>query len=445
MSDAARQEIERLRQRLREAEAVIEALQGDEVDAVVSRRGVSLLRLKEMEDQLRRAHAELEQRVAERTTEVRRRADQLRALALQLTEAEERERRRLAVVLHDGLQQQLVAMRFLIETLADSLTDDSRRADADQLLLLAEEAIRASRSLSVELSPPTLYRDGLPAALRWLAATTEEKHGLTVELDIEADADPEGGRAKVFLFQAVRELLFNVVKHADTDVATVTLRQHGDEAELTVEDTGKGFDPESLHASSTAETGLGLVSILERAELIGVRVEIDSSPSAGTRVGLRWEPAAIAEPTLPPDRRREPPPAAAGLHEPLAATGEPRTRVLVVDDHAVLRRGLLSLLEPHDDIVVIGEASNGAEGVALARRLLPDVVLMDVAMPVLDGIEATRRITTEHPGIRVIALSMHETADTEARMLAAGADTYVSKAGSGAELVAAIRQQEKSG
>jgi CheY-like chemotaxis protein len=116
-------------------------------------------------------------------------------------------------------------------------------------------------------------------------------------------------------------------------------------------------------------------------------------------------------------------------------------RVLVVDDNAIIRQTLALLLEDQPDIQVIGEASDGRQAVKLARTLRPDVVLMDLKMPVMDGVEATRRITEEHPDVRVIGLSMYDGSDGARAMREAGATDYLVKSDAPESIVAAIRNE----
>lgn len=120
-------------------------------------------------------------------------------------------------------------------------------------------------------------------------------------------------------------------------------------------------------------------------------------------------------------------------------------RVLIVDDHAVLRDGIRSLLESYDDLLVVGEAGNGREAVELAGQLSPDVVLMDVAMPEMDGIEATRRIVASYPQIRVLVLTQHDNREYVFPILEAGAAGYLLKKVRGADLVSAIRAVQEGG
>lgn len=116
-----------------------------------------------------------------------------------------------------------------------------------------------------------------------------------------------------------------------------------------------------------------------------------------------------------------------------------KIRVLLADDHQILREGLASLLADEPDMEVVGEAGDGQEAIELARSTDPDVILMDVTMPGVDGIQATRQITSERSTVRVIGLSMHEEEDMAKAMRAAGATAYLSKGGPSEALIAAIR------
>ncbi len=395
------------------------------------------------EQQLREARDELEQRVRERTAELQRRADQLARLTSELTLTEQRERRRLAQILHDHLQQMLVGAKFGLEVLARRV-GEKEQADLWQVHGLLDESINVSRSLTVELSPPILHEGGIVAGLEWLVRWVGEKHGLTVDLHTDDHATTDREDVRVLLFQAVRELLFNVVKHARVTRAAVTLDlQDADHLRLTVHDEGVGFDPQAMwnRAPAPTEGGFGLFSLRERLNLLGGRLTIDSAAGEGVTVTIvaprRHLGAAIKTPTALRHRAApETTPAAA----PPEAPGEERPiRVLLADDHAVVRQGIRLLLRDQPDIEVVGEAADGDQAVDSAHRLRPDVILMDYSMPRMSGVDATRAIHRELPGIRIIGLSMYEQLDRAAAMIDAGATGYITKSGPSEELLAAVR------
>jgi DNA-binding NarL/FixJ family response regulator len=118
--------------------------------------------------------------------------------------------------------------------------------------------------------------------------------------------------------------------------------------------------------------------------------------------------------------------------------GTKKIRVLLADDHRIVRQGFAALIRSDEEVEVVGEAANGAEAIELARLLLPDVVVMDVSMPKMNGIDATRWLTTNLPRVRVIGLSMHEDEPVALAMREAGAVAFVTKDGPSAALMAAI-------
>ncbi len=240
---------------------------------------------KQTEQQLRALNESLEQRVAERTAVATRRAVQLRELASELTLAEQRERRRLASILHDRLQQLLYAARLNLGALKRRITDADLIGTVERTDELLSEAIAESRSLTVELSPPVLYAAGLKGALEWLGRHMEQTCGLAVEVEADPLGEADSEEVRVLLFQSVRELLFNVVKHARTDRAWVSVHgAHSGAIRLEVSDRGAGFPVERLKADDGSPGGFGLFSIRERLELLGGSMEIESAPGQGTRV-----------------------------------------------------------------------------------------------------------------------------------------------------------------
>jgi PAS domain S-box-containing protein len=395
------------------------------------------------QEQLRQINELLERRVHERTRTLREHQEQLRAMASDLTLTEQRERRRLASELHDYLAQLLVASKMkmrLLTHLTRSQRGESIIADITDLL---EQSIKYTRTLIAELSPTILYEAGLVAAVRWLAEQMH-RHGLRVEVHEDENPIEMPDDQAVLVFQTIRELLINVAKHAMVHEAAVFLEQReAGQLNVTVADRGVGFDS-STKEGPTAAGKYGLFSIRERLEALGGTFSIDSSAGKGTRA-MFTVPLATVEPAEPveaerPELEREPVPAMAEPPRPNRSGRRRITRVLLADDHHMVREGLRSLIESEPRLRVVGEASNGEEAVQQARLLQPDVVVMDINMPKLNGIEATRRIKEESPEIVVIALSMHEDKSMVAAMKEAGAAAYIPKDGAAEDLSRAIRE-----
>ena len=425
----------------------------DSTEQVLARR-----RIEQLAQETGRAAVELEQRVKERTADLsrtvetlelevtrrsvaeralRERSEQLRALASELTLAEQRERQRLAQVLHDGLQQLLVGARYRLGVL-ERADDPAARQLAVEVSDLISDSIETSRSLTAELSPPILHAGGLVPALEWLARWIQEKQGLAVHLEAQDRVGSIAEDVTVLLFQATRELLFNVAKHAGVKSARVQVSRVDGRVQITVADQGAGFDPAQLRAAGGPSEGFGLFSVRERLDLLGGRMEIDSAPGRGSRFTLVAPVPAPAGQEAPVER---PPKVSVVIAPPqaAAATDEGRSRVVLVDDHIVMRQGLSTLLREQPDMTVVGEASDGESAVRLVRQVRPDVVLMDVSLPGMDGIEATRIICAETPDVRVIGLSMFEEAEQERAMRAAGAVSSLTKSGPALAVLAAIR------
>ncbi|KJS29358.1 MAG: hypothetical protein VR64_21310 [Desulfatitalea sp. BRH_c12] len=389
--------------------------------------------VKQAEYELRRLNETLEQKVLERTAIAEARAAQLRSLAVELMETEERERRQFSDLLHDDLQQMLAAAKMQVQAVAETLSSVPMLSDAVQLL---DQSIAKSRRLSHQLSPTILHQAGLITALGWLSRQVKEQFGLKVELDIETELLMERTPQKVFLFRAVQELLFNIVKHADVKSARVEVTSSEDSISVIVSDQGHGFDPQLLE-NRTSNLGLGLLTIKERAGYVGGKFAIESALGQGSHFTLTVpnvatigeEEAALGALLFKETNH---------LRSDATISGAGCISVLFVDDHRVMRQGLINLVKGQPFIHVAGEASNGREAIELAHKLLPNLILMDVSMPEMDGIEATRRIKEELPHVRVIGLTMHDDEQISASMNQAGAEVTLSKTLSAAEVVKAI-------
>ena len=243
--------------------------------------------VRDLVNQLGRLNETLEERVAQRTAEAVERAQKLRLLSAELSRAEDRERRRIAQVLHDDLQQMLMGARLSLGALARTNIAAERGRIAQQMEEMLERSFNLTRSLSAELCPPVLYEHGLAAAIKWLAARTRKHHNVQVTVKADSSINPKAVDVRVFLFQAVRELLLNAVKHAaGSPVRIAITNSKSNKVQIIVADRGPGFDPATLDRPRTGSGGLGLFSIRERVASFEGELRIESAPGRGTRITL---------------------------------------------------------------------------------------------------------------------------------------------------------------
>ena len=205
---------------------------------------------------------------------------QIRSLAYDLTTAEQEERRRISQILHDDLQQRIFAVKMQITTLYDAYQKgelQSAQVDFAQLQEWLDESINMTRNLSIDLSPAILKGDGLTDALIWLAAQMENQYDLKVTVNANGIAARFEDTLRILLFQAVREILFNIVKHANTLQATIDIERIDGHTRIMVSDDGKGFDSKIIMNGSKG--GGGLLNLQHRLNLVGCNLHIQSQPN----------------------------------------------------------------------------------------------------------------------------------------------------------------------
>jgi PAS domain S-box-containing protein len=403
---------------------------------------------KEAQLHMERSTQELEALVEDRTRDLVQSQERLRALTRELNLAEQRERKRLATELHDHLQQMLIVGKMTIgQGKQRARGEPAWEAVLKKVDEILSDALSYSRTLVAELCPPVLRDQGLTASFTWLAEYMKTKHAHTVTVQVPDDHGitlPEDQR--VLLFQSVRELLINSAKYAGTGQATLTMDTRMDQLRITVTDEGKGFDgtaaTEAGLPSGEISSKFGLYSIQERMRALGGEFEIHSAPEKGTSASLvlplteRVAPQGVLGGDWPVRSRHS-------QADPVPT--EPSTiRLLLVDDHAMVRQGLRTMLEGYQDIHIIGEAANGEEAITLAHTLQPDVVLMDMNMPQLNGIEATAVIKRDFPEMVVVGLSVNADRGNREAMIQAGAATLLTKEAPVEELYHAIQAAVKS-
>ncbi len=215
--------------------------------------------------------------------------EQLKSLASQLTLTEERERRRIATDLHDNITQSLAMSKLKLDLVRDSKHSSS--ADLVEVLNETsrniEHIIQEVRTLTFDLSSPILYELGFEAAVaEWLTERIEKEHYIATEFEDDGQPKPLDDDTRTVLFRDVRELLTNVVKHAQAKKVRVSIRKDHSRIHVSVEDDGRGFDPEKAAATAAKAGEFGLFSIRERLKQLGGNIEIESVPGHGTRVTL---------------------------------------------------------------------------------------------------------------------------------------------------------------
>ncbi|MBU5612688.1 PAS domain-containing sensor histidine kinase [Geomonas azotofigens] len=208
----------------------------------------------------------------------------MEALTQELSLTEERERERIAGELHDQVGQHLILVKLKLQWLANELASEKEIAVAEEIDKLLSQSIQDIRSLTFQLRPPILANAGLGAAIKWLAEELRETHGLDFELVDNHTPLSLRYEVRSSIFQAVREILLNVVKHSRCSLARIRLSGDGGRMLIEISDNGTGFDPVEAARKKSRTGGFGLFNVRKKIEYLGGEFRIETEPGAGTRV-----------------------------------------------------------------------------------------------------------------------------------------------------------------
>jgi signal transduction histidine kinase/DNA-binding NarL/FixJ family response regulator len=351
---------------------------------------------------------------------------QLYATSRDLGAAEERNR--LAAEIHDTLAQSLLALTFQLRTALGLVTASPNRAivELQEAEQRAREALEEARRSVWNLGPASLDAGSLVEALQGELAASE-RSGLPGRLIVTGTSRPLQAEIQLAIFRIAQEALTNARKHAAAQHAEVTLEYGPTTVRLTVADDGRGFDPAEAEARGPRlEGGYGLTAMAERMQRIGGHFMIESEGHRGTRMVAvaPYEPAACAASQASPAPKPEP---------------AKSIRVIVADDHPATRAGIAGILGQQEGITVVATAANGEEALALVETLRPDVLMVDLRMPKLSGVEVIARLTKLGLPTRAVAVTTFAQDELVFGAMRAGARGYLLKDASPEDLASAVR------
>jgi len=359
--------------------------------------------------------------------QIERSREQLRSLAAQVELLREGERRAIAREIHDELGQALTGLKLDLKWLEKkplSIEDDEIRERVNSMVEVVDSNIEIVRKISSRLRPHVLDDLGLAAAVDWQISEFMKKTKIDCSFRSEIYENKYDDHLITALFRILQEALTNVARHAGASRVEVDLYELDDHLVLEVRDNGRGIKVSELKDTSS----LGILSMKERAFLQGGEVLIKSNNGKGTVVNAK----------VPIERR----PSLDNLTQQSSDRVEGNrqvTRVMIVDDHAVVRRGLTLIINDENDMVLEAEARDAAEALMLVANRHIDIAVIDITMPRTSGVELLNELRSKRPDLPILVLSIHPEEQYAVRCLRAGALGYLKKDAAPDKLVEAIR------
>jgi two-component system, NarL family, sensor kinase len=358
----------------------------------------------------------------------------LRQLSARLLQLQDEERRRIARDLHDITGQKIAVLSMSLDRLA-RLTEqrkpeakDSIKESRDIVTQIGEEI----RTLSYILHPPLLDECGLASAVHWYAEGFQKRSGIKLEVEVDSDLPRLPADAETTLFRVVQESLTNVHRYSGSSSAKIRISKTSGEVLLEVIDYGHGIKTGTARGKldGPAPLGVGIPGMRERLHQLGGDLSVDFG-TTGTRVMATLPIRKSADGESEENQT--------SLSVTIRSAEDARRRILIADDHELMRRGLRGLLESHDEWAVCGEAVEGNEAVRKSTELRPDLVIMDVNLPGLSGIEAAQQIRLEREAAKILFFTVHDSDEIIREIMGVGALGYVAKSRASQDLIEAVR------
>jgi two-component system NarL family sensor kinase len=365
----------------------------------------------------------------------------LRQLSARLLKLQDEERRRIARDLHDTTGQKIAVLSMTLDRLARLV--DNRKVDVKDALAESRDVVgkigEEIRTLSYLLHPPLLDECGLASAVLWYAEGFKKRSGIHLNVSIDEELVRLTTDAETALFRVLQESLTNVHRYSGSPSAEIHIFQSASKVHLEIVDHGKGVKAGTERSSyaGAPTLGVGIPGMRERIRQLGGQLEVEFS-NEGTRVHASLPVAASAEESIAQStgelfRDKE------NFQANLRQRPDVRKRILIADDHEVMRRGVRGLVESQEEWSVCGEALEGNEAVSKTKELRPDLLILDVSMPGMSGIEAALQILKDDPSTKILFFTMHDSPQMMREISNVGAWGYVAKARAGNDLVDAVR------
>jgi PAS domain S-box-containing protein len=351
-------------------------------------------------------------------TDRKRAEEALAGVSGKLIAAQEQERTRIARELHDDINQQLA----LLATSLDELKVQPPQSDAELRSRLEEvrnrtiEVSNAVQALSHQLHSSKLEYLGLVGGMEGFCKEFSDQHKVEVRFSHEQVPDSLSSEISLCLFRILQAALMNALKYSGVKSFEVRLYGTAGGVHLTVRDQGRGFDLEQVRSGH----GIGLISMRERTRLVNGTISIESKPSCGTTIEVD---VPLSTPTVSAQT---------------ASLATSLLRVMVVEDYEPFRRMISSILQNRAGVQVVCEVSDGLEAVQKAKELQPDLILLDIGLPRLNGIEVAGQISNLVPHSKILFLSQTTSTDVVQKALSTGASGYAVKTDVESELLTAV-------